>query len=290
MSDESVHDSSEVSGFEDKRKVDICVGEKRGISYLLSSNEEQKEGIREEDIKYENLSSTSSALPNVNGVSSTILKCPMRLVNKRDLLFSNVAFKLRSKLVIDDVAVFSVTESGAAEQISSIISECCRRKCNLSTDDAIILDGMACVGGNTISFTKHFKTVLSNELDGKRFDILKHNVLNILNYGNVEFFNVSIIELSLSPPTPYDVLFLDPEWGGPEYLRAKNIRLSIGRESLEDFVLNVFRSHAGVKLIALKLPINYDNNYVKARTESEGIYYEFHSNITRMTLTLLTRS
>ena len=100
-----------------------------------------------------------------------------------------------------------------------------------------ILDGMACVGGNTISFSKGFKRVMSNELDEGRVGLLKHNVVTVMGCKNVEFFNASILELVRH--VEFDVLFLDPEWGGPSYKDVANLRLTISDVAMEDFVLQV---------------------------------------------------
>ena len=72
------------------------------------------------------------------------------------------------------------------------------------------IPGMACVGGNTISFSKGFKEVVSNELDEGRFKILQHNVGTVAGCSNVDFRNESILDLVKT--LRFDVLFLDPEW------------------------------------------------------------------------------
>ena len=72
-------------------------------------------------------------------------------------------------------------------------------------------DGMACVGGNTISFAKKFKKVISNELDESRYHMLQYNTREAAGCSsNVEFRNESILDLVKS--VRFDILFLDPEW------------------------------------------------------------------------------
>jgi hypothetical protein len=65
-------------------------------------------------------------------------------------------------------------------------------------------------GGNTISFAQSFETVLANEFDQSRYDMLRHNLTDVLNITNVTFLNGSIIDLGMTEE--YDILFLDPEW------------------------------------------------------------------------------
>ena len=74
----------------------------------------------------------------------------------------------------------------------------------------LIEDGMACVGGNTISFAKRFSAVIANELDTGRYELLKHNTLEVAGCRGVEFRNESILELVKHET--FDILFLDPEW------------------------------------------------------------------------------
>ena len=72
-------------------------------------------------------------------------------------------------------------------------------------------DGMACVGGNTISFAKKFHKVIANELDASRYNILQHNTKEVAGCSsNVEFRNESVLDLVKQ--ARFDVLFLDPEW------------------------------------------------------------------------------
>jgi len=79
-----------------------------------------------------------------------------------------------AKFIIDEVASFSVTESRSADDMTKVIlAHHPRGTAGQQMADLTILDGMSCVGGNTISFCQRFKNVLSNELDEGRFGILK---------------------------------------------------------------------------------------------------------------------
>ena len=87
---------------------------------------------------------------------------------------------------------------------------------------AVITDATACVGGNTVSFAKHFKTVQAIELDESRYHQLKHNLDLITtayggNYflGEVRLYHGDC--LSLCSQLKQDVVFVDPPWGGSAY-------------------------------------------------------------------------
>jgi hypothetical protein len=209
-------------------------------------------------------------------------ECPPHLIRSRDYLFGGLNRDTRNSIRMDTVASFSVTESQTADMMTKKISEYLTK-----IERPVIFDGMACVGGNTISFSKSFPSVLSNEFDQERYQMLMHNVRDVLKCDNVIFFNDSILNLAFTQE--YDALFLDPEWGGPDYKYKRALRLTISDHPVEDFCMNVFEKCGRVSVIALKLPVNYDNEYLQHVAESHGYRYSFFSNYRKMTLTILER-
>lgn len=209
-----------------------------------------------------------------------------KLSRSREFLFRGLSGQLRQNILLDEVASYSVTETHMADRMSQIVS---RAFDNLH--DITILDGMACVGGNTISFAKFFPQVLSNEFSPSRYEMLKHNVSAVMKLQNVRFFNASILDLATADVISgtYQALFLDPEWGGPDYKYKKNLRLHIATTSVEDFVLNILQSQAMLMVVALKLPMNYDNAHLRDVIESNGYQYIFYNSFTKMTLTIIRR-
>lgn len=138
------------------------------------------------------------------------------LLRPRNFLFQGIEQNIRDQIAMDDVAAFSVTESKAADLMTQTILLACNKTGN--GVNYVILDGMGGVGGNTISFAKTFKRVLSNELNPTRFKMLRYNVQDVMGLQNVSFFNKSILELALVDLlNQFDIIFLDPEWGGREY-------------------------------------------------------------------------
>jgi predicted RNA methylase len=220
--------------------------------------------------------------------------CPPDLLWKRNYLFRGLPETTVSRLRMDVVASFSITESNSAKVMTKVIADAFlqlhqRSSRGVALVPCTIFDGMACVGGNTISFSGAFQGVLSNELDPNRFSMLKHNVADVMACRNVQFFNRSILEVAMERDD-YNILFLDPEWGGPDYKEKTNLRLVISATPLEDFCLDVFRRKKNVDIIALKLPINYDNDFIKEFAERNNLNYAFFDrNLKRMTLTILTR-
>jgi 16S rRNA G966 N2-methylase RsmD len=211
------------------------------------------------------------------------------IIRSRDELFRGIPSNLRNQIQLDSVATFSVTESEMADQMTKTIlkhyssSSLMHKEMN----ELKILDGMACVGGNTISFAKFFPSVLSNEFNESRYNMLVNNVKNVMNQQNVQFFNGSILDLAFQES--YDILFLDPEWGGPDYKFKRNIKLTISDMPLEEFCLNVFEKCTNVEMIALKLPVNYHNVYLRDLMKSKNVTYIFDNTFDKMTLTVLLR-
>ena len=119
---------------------------------------------------------------------------------------------------------------------------------NLSNN--MILDMTAGCGGNTISFCNHFKNVVAVENNNERFDILKKN-LECYNYDNYKLIKGDSLQCI---ETIYDVFFIDPPWGGPEYKKYNNIELYLSDVKIID-VLTVIPKN---KLVVLKLPFNYN--------------------------------
>ena len=230
----------------------------------------------------------SADLNNLSAHNADIdVFCPEGLEWKRKYLFRSMTEEQISKLQMDEVASYSVTEERSAETITRLLHNALGR--GASSKKNIIFDGMACVGGNTISFASVFDRVISNELDSRRFRMLNHNVTEVMNLTNVTFLNGSILDLAFSQDR-YDILFLDPEWGGPEYKNQTNLRLVISTEPVEDFCLRVFERCPYLQIVALKLPVNYDNLFVENFARMNNLNYTFHTkDLKRMTLSILSK-
>jgi hypothetical protein len=62
----------------------------------------------------------------------------------------------------------------------------------------------------------------------------------------------------------YDVYYIDPPWGGPDYKKNKSLSINLSGVDLYNIVLSIPLN----KLIILKLPFNYNidvfkNNIIK---------------------------
>ena len=89
-----------------------------------------------------------------------------------------------------------------------------------------ITDGTACVGGDTIRFAKTFAHVNAVELSVQRANMLYHNVKVTGVASKVFVYNADYV--AVGPCMQQDVIFMDPPWGGPEYLKAAALDMFLG--------------------------------------------------------------
>ena len=156
--------------------------------------------------------------------------------------FQKFPEKLRSKLKMDEIASFSVTEANFAEETTELILKHIDIK-KKDGDRPKIIDATACVGGNSMSFLQQFGTVYSVELDVVRQEMLAYNLglckkimereLNRGRLATVRAFCGDFLQLMQESAHPLsilmssgecDVIFLDPPWGGQAYAEEEKVR------------------------------------------------------------------
>ncbi len=160
------------------------------------------------------------------------------------------------------------------------ISNCtCKKLLHLPgiSEDSVITDAMAGVGGNTIAFAQRFKHVNAIELNGRRFRMLN---------GNISLFGLHNITVKCDyyqnnvESVQQDIIYMDPPWG-LDYKQHKNLRIVVdgpmgGNTGLENLICSL-RQHT--KYIVVKLPINYDMRYLSNVLRShnmqiiDSVYY-----------------
>lgn len=188
----------------------------------------------------------------------------------REHFFPNVSTKKRGKLMLDEVAMYSVTDQRTADAIS-------RRLLAFIPKSSTITNATSCVGGNTWSFSKHFDRVVAIERDPTRFKYLVHN-MNVLGAKNVHIINGDAISILLSPPQQkqkLSMVFMDPPWGGPDYKKFAKLSLFLSGEPLSNFINRLAKIS---KYIALKVPVNFDIDALKqdvARNAKVVLYDKF---------------
>jgi 16S rRNA G966 N2-methylase RsmD len=152
----------------------------------------------------------------------------------------------------DEEGLYSITHPKEADIISLSIIEI------LGTTNINIIDLTAGCGGNMISFIKYFNKITGVEINKDRYNILKANLAKY-SFNNYELINDDCI--NINNYNNYDVYFIDPPWGGPEYKKYINIELYLSDIKLEDFLSMIPEN----KLIVLKLPFNYNIDKFKKK-------------------------
>lgn len=174
--------------------------------------------------------------------------------DKRDFLFRFIPIEKRKRIMLDDEALYSVTDQYTADRISKDIHK-------KFPEVRSITDATACIGGNTYSFSKFFERVQAVELDTTRYNFLTWN-MNILETINVSCYQGNMLELCHN--IAQDMIFIDPPWGGPDYKSHTKINL---------YLSDIELAHACIKLkdvtkyIALKVPVNFDIESFEEKTK-----------------------
>jgi len=148
------------------------------------------------------------------------------------------------KLKGDVEGMFSLSYKEDADILSNIIKD--------KFGDIKILDGTSGIGGNTISFGLHFSNLIAIEINKERFKYLQNNIKSF-NITAKLYDDDMLNHLN----DDYDLIFIDPPWGGPNYKLEKIISLSLGNIKLEDLTKKI---KALNKIIIYKLPFNYNLN------------------------------
>jgi 16S rRNA G966 N2-methylase RsmD len=167
---------------------------------------------------------------------------PIYNFNKNSKHFSYID---QNNFKITDEGKYSVTFPVEANIISNLII-------SYFGSNLTILDGTANVGGNTISFSRYFKNVISIELDKKNYNAMKNNI-NLYDIKNVQTINGNTLEYLSN--IKYDLLFLDPPWGGSNYKKSSVLDLKLGNKYISDLIIDMKKLNK--KGIIFKLPKNF---------------------------------
>ena len=197
--------------------------------------------------------------------------------HKRDFLFKYVPAPQRSLLKLDEEAAYSVTDQVTADRMTQDLVRVLGPGVAKS---ATLCDATACIGGNAMSFARAFKHVVAIESDTTRFAFLQHN-LHVLGFHNVHCVHGdSVKEVSWnhsrlrSKAQLYDVIFIDPPWGGPDYKTQSLVSLELSNVPLAD-LCKEWAPHT--RYIAIKTPTNFDKESFTSATA--GVLELVHRNV-----------
>ena len=117
-----------------------------------------------------------------------------------------------------------------------------------------ITDATGSIGGDTIMFGLHFKTVESIERNYATMLALKHNV-SVYGLNNINIHHGDATEVF---NWYTDVLYIDPPWGGPDYKMKDSLELCMGPMKLDGWLTHILLQETRPRYIFLKLPSNYN--------------------------------
>lgn len=122
-----------------------------------------------------------------------------------------------------------------------------------TTTPRTVLDMTAHIGGFSLPWAKQFPKdrLTSVEINDGAFQCLTSNVA-VLRLKNIKCVHAD----STGIQGKFDMVYMDPPWGGPDYRYKKALQLYLGRLSVPEVITRLF---SGVtSQIYLKVPLNYD--------------------------------
>ena len=163
------------------------------------------------------------------------------------------------KIKINDVGRYSITRPYEAKQIINIIQKSLS-DFGMVSQNLVITDGTSGVGGDTIHFSKYFKTVNAIDILKENAELLKSNC-ETFSITNVNIFKADYTKIANI--VNQDVLYLDPPWGGIGYKEKEKVDLKMSDipiyKILEEITTNPF--------VFLKLPLNADMSRLNVKNK-----------------------
>jgi ubiquinone/menaquinone biosynthesis C-methylase UbiE/16S rRNA G966 N2-methylase RsmD len=140
--------------------------------------------------------------------------------------------------------------------------------------DFSITDGTSNVGGNSFPFMMNFKHVHCIEYDNETWKALRHNMEKLLSqcyklksdntYSNIKCKYLTVRNgdfTKVYKEYNSNIVFLDVPWkNGDKYMDVEQNNYTLGNLLLKDLVTMIFTNNTNTSVIALKLPLKYDES------------------------------
>lgn len=222
------------------------------------------------------------------------------ILSLKKLIFPPITLDKLIQVEIDEESLKYITFASSAQEITNLIMNnladfSCPKNANKEKWDSVPLDKRmkylvitemtAGVGGNVLNFAKYFKYVNAIEIDTKRYNCLDKNI-KLYDFNNVNCYNDDSYKLLVkNDDIVQDIIFFDPPWGGKDYKLHTNLRLNFMERSIEEVCKDLFRKESN-KMIAMKLPNNYDFNFMMEELKEYQVSKYF---MDRMTIVIVKR-
>jgi trimethylguanosine synthase len=145
------------------------------------------------------------------------------------------------KLEFDEEGLFSLTPGKVALEIAD------------NTPGNLIVDAFCGVGGSAIGFALRGKSVIAIDNNSERLSMARNNSEIFGVCCRIEFIEGD--SMQILPTLKPDSIFLDPPWGGTDYGKIDEFKLSNfepGGKSLLDLSFSITNS------VVMRLPKNFD--------------------------------
>jgi hypothetical protein len=169
-------------------------------------------------------------------------------------------------LIINEEGLYSSSTRYMMKNIFKLI----RKYLKCSLKDLQITDANGCVGISSISFCQKVKFVNIIEIDKGKIKYIKNN-LERYDLDNFKIYNKDYTKIMKK--IKQDVIFLDPPWGGPDYIDESSLDLYLSEIPISE-IINDLYDH--VELIILKIPLNF--NYISKKYQKWKKEYNTYSN------------
>ena len=181
-----------------------------------------------------------------------------------------------TRMKVDTVGLFSVTNSRWASAIANIMIQCCQG-IGWNVNEMTAIDMTASVGGMTLGLAKAkqtFRQIVAMEIDETRARLCQEN-MNDYGIQNVTVLHTdSVAAISTFPDQC--CIVIDPPWGGEHYKEFKDQPpLELGPWKLEDVILKISK-HVSVAVVGLRLPVtlSVDAFLEEKLTKERGLRFD----------------
>ncbi len=147
------------------------------------------------------------------------------------------------------------------------------------------IDGCAHIGADTINFVSFFLSkgykldVLAVEFDRDTSVVLQKNIDIFMNQSSmidkskIRIINSDINDAIMKYGNSSTVLFLDPPWDGPEYIKKDVIDLFLAKKPLHELINKIFIENLAHQVL-IKVPINFNYDTFSKNLSEEKLEFE----------------
>lgn len=201
--------------------------------------------------------------PSVPRLLALSLAWPKLLESPEEALKTTFAGSTAFSLCLTDVGLYSVTRWRDAQTLIA----CMERyvDSDLVLGDLVITDACAGVGGDVFQFSQRFKHVNAVELLPLHCAVIENNMIALRGaaHRNVTVLCANYVDvLGIFKFWPgkalhQNVVYFDPPWGGPGYLKHKKLELQLDGVPVSRLVEFLFRNQLA-QFVFVKAPQNVD--------------------------------